>query len=174
MEKSAEPIAAPEKRQKESPINRILRIAAYPIAGISGLFVMGNDLHRSAYEKSKGIPGNPHFKDIQSKFDGQYAEIARDFEAGVLNTAQRLEKELVVKKQYSAAVGEKMEKLGFSDKWFRMKDITNKWETVNRGSKQQAVINGLTVAGIAVGALLATTNSQLLDDLGAKDKENSR
>lgn len=171
MEKSVSTETTVEKREKMPWVNRIISIAAYPIAGISGIWVAANELHNAAYQKAKGLDGNPHFGEIQKLYDGKYVDIAKKFEDGLLNTQQRLTAEWAVKKEYSKAVGGKMKALGFGDGWGRMEDLPNKWHSVNRGTKQSAIISGLTVAGVAIGALLTIANSKSLIEYFSQDSQ---
>lgn len=153
----------PATTEHETFINKVLRVVAYPVAAISGFFVTANEVHNAVYSKLKDTPGDPYFGEIAKKFKGEYAKNAQEYISGEIDAAARLQDELRIKKQYSEAIGAKLSELGFSDGFFRMKNFTNKWQTVSRGTKQNAVINGLTVAGIAIGAILSTTNSRLFD-----------
>ncbi len=172
MEETAKLVVAPENKERDSLITRILKVAAFPVAGISGLWVTSNDLHTSAFSKAKSVSGNPHFGPIADKYRNEYIANAQAFEAKLPGSSQAefLAKELEIKTRQSMEVGAKLEEMGFGHRYFGLKDLGNKWRYVNRGSRQQALINGMTVAGITVGAILSVSSSKLLDNVFSNDK----
>ena len=181
---AVEILPTPAPKEKEDTLhwlNRALKIAAYPIAGLSGLLVAANDLHGSAYKKAQSVLGDPFFGKIHAKHKPLYKANAEQYErrdkGGVVLT-KFFDEEMRIKNLHSPAVGMKMKELGFSEEFFGLKDIVHKWKYVNRGSKQQAVVNGMTVAGIAIGALLTMAGSKTLIEMFSgkeeKDQEKAR
>lgn len=180
MEDSAQNVDAPKKMpepttaqpapvKEDTPhlLNRMIKIAAYPIAAISGFAVMNRDVHSSAYQKAKGVVGNPLFKDIADTYEPQFTKNAEALmrKDNPISQQEFSAIDMKIKTAHSNAVSKRIEKLGLGNEFFGLKNFSTKWNYINRSKRQQAMINGLTVSGIAIGALLTIGNSKVLGDM---------
>jgi len=173
MEESAKPVPVLETEDNPHIFNKILKVVAYPVAAISGLWVAGREVHNGVYQKASSVEGNPIFGDIRSQFKPQYTKNAEEAVSGAISKEVFLANEFAIKTEHSRAIGERLEKIGFSNRnqGFGFKNFAAKWKYVNNGTKQSAIIQGLTVSGIAIGAMLTIANSKSIIDYFAKDKD---
>jgi len=176
MEKSAEPIAAPEKTEKAPFLNRALRIAAYPLALISGFWMTEKQLHDNAYQNLKRYKAFDDFLK-PGESGGLEARNLANVQDRIHNRTtveEFLEKSAGTKMEYSAQVTERMEHMGLGKSYT---NFIRKWNYNNSGGKTEAWLKGATVTGIvAVVVLTMAQSKSLLEFLGfeSNDKGNSR
>jgi len=172
MEKSASTTDAPKVQEpKESWLNRTLKVAAYPIAALSGLWAAGRELHYAAYKTIQSGENNPLFKEIKNTYEPSFAKNAHDLASKTITEEKFLSEFIRIKGEHSHAVGAKMQSLGLGNELFGLKDMPKKWSTVNRDARNRALITGATVTGIAIGAMLTIANSKTLEQFFGKENE---
>jgi len=173
----ADPTQSQDKAQKSGFFAKALNVAAYPISGLLGLWTTANDVHYAAYVKlktQKRADGKSiAFGDLEEKYGAQYAENGAKLVAGSIDAGEFLSKDLAIKELHSPQVGARMAAAGLGNEWLGLKKLPQKWQFIGRDGKQRAVISGLTIAGISIGALLTIANSKSLGSLlGGKEKED--
>jgi hypothetical protein len=150
--------------KKEAPtpfISKVLKWAGYPLAAISGYLVARNSVREDAYDTAKrfGV-----FDDILKEYKPINETNVKARLAGEITQEEFLARSAMTKTGYSKAASERLEHMGIGE-------FPEMWNYIRRGSKQRAVIEGMTVAGIAIGAWLTIANSKPFASLFAKDDE---
>jgi len=163
MDKITESIAATQKEDNPHFINRMIKIVAYPISLAAGFLVTNTSVRDSAYQKAKKRGG---FDDIEIKFGGKDRQDLVLKNSQLITQEEWLERAIKNKLSHSAAVQEKMEELGINR-------FASKWKYINRGNKQKAIIDGLTVAGISIGAILTIANTKSLTEFFFGESKNN-
>ena len=163
MSKSVPPEAASPEQDNPLFAQRVIKFLAYPFSLAAGLLVTHTSVRDSAYQKAKKRGG---FCDIEETFGNEHShDLALRLNERI-SKEEFLERSISNKVRHSHAVQEQMEKLGIAG-------FTSKWNYINRGNKQKAIIEGLTVGGIAIGAILTIANSKSLTQLFSKDCTNN-
>ena len=86
---------------------------------------------------------------------------------GIIDTAECYKRSIVNKLSYQKLADERMEKIGLDS-------FAKKWNYMAKANKQDAVLIGMTVFGVAIGALLTMSNSKTLNNLFSKDSSQEQ
>lgn len=160
MDKTDAPVGMPAQ-EKTSLLEKAVRLFAFPIAGISGLWAGHVSLRSSTKNTAKDFG-------VFARIDKERIPVSTATTmkrlAGETSVAEFLAEDAANKAEYTRQVGVELEKLGLNK-------TANQWKYVSQISKQRAVIEGMTVAGIAVGALLTITESKLLSRMFTHNKD---
>jgi hypothetical protein len=151
------------KKEQELPLfNRILRVAAYPIALASGLWATHTDLRNTSYDSARRQGA---FNDLLEKHRPIASQGVQDRIAGKISAEEFFQQAMKNKGEYSKAVDERMKTLG-------VKSMFDKWKYINRADKKHALVEGMKVVGISLGAMLTVANSKSLVDFFVGDKKH--
>ena len=149
------------QEDKEHLIDKTLKFIAFPIAAASGYLTARVNLHRAAYEVEKRIGT---FDKVIAEHTPFSKANSMQCDAGAIDAETYLDKAWEIKNSFSKAVKDSMERRG-------LEKITNQWKHINRNEKLTAVINALTVSGVAIGALLTIADNRWLSERFFKDKD---
>jgi hypothetical protein len=164
MEKEQETTAAPEEAKKTPLFNRVLKMAAYPAAALSGFWATSVNVHNSAYNKAKALGA---FDDILETATTRSKSEVEARRKGQISLEEFSEKWPKSKLAFQEAAEARMKYMGLDS-------FKNKWKYMAKESKQEAVLVGLTVTGIAIGALLTIANSKTVGNLFGSEKDDSK
>lgn len=158
MEKSTPPIKTEEK---PGLFGKVLKWAGYPVAAVSGYLVTRTAVNEETYETAKrfGV-----FDDILKEYRPLNDVNVKARMADEISQSEFLARSAITKAGYSKAASKRLEHMGVSE-------FPEMWNYIRRGARQRAVIEGMTVAGIAIGAWLTIANSKPFASLFAKDDE---
>jgi hypothetical protein len=138
-------------------LSKALKALSVPIGAVSGYIVTRINIRHSAYENAKN---HNMFKDITGS--GTKREQAMHVIGEAVIGAEKTGKQFEVLAQsiplhadYQKAFTKRMEtaKLG---------TFLKQWKFTSSFQQQNAVINGLTVAGVAIGAIYAIASSKMI------------
>lgn len=155
MENSVPHNAAPETapaNEEKSAINTTLKLLSYPLAVVAGAWATNSTVRAGFY---KGVSKLKEFKDIEEKYGKQYQDASTQCKKGLIDKAQRAESWATTRKNQLQEIEGLMETLGTNT-------FLSKWKEISRGNQQNAIITGLSVTGIAIGAILTVSNSKTL------------
>jgi hypothetical protein len=155
-------VLKPEKQENPTTFNKIMKAVGYPVAAISGLWATKVSVHNNAYNTAKKLGA---FDDILEKTTPESRSQIKDLINNAIPTEEYITKSLQSKAAYQAAADERLELMGLNT-------FKNKWDYMAKASKQDAVLIGLTVSGIAIGAWLSIANNKSLSNLFSNGKEN--
>lgn len=163
-------LKTPEKTSEDESdtpgmLTRILKVAAYPIAVISGYWVTKVTVHNYAYDNAKFMKG---VKSISEPHRSALQAIGEEADAVIKNggTYDLPAKVSPLFEKHTPAVAERLEKLGLGT-------LRKQWNFTSTYQQHQAVINGLTAAGIAIGSLLMIANSKTFSRMFSKQEKNN-
>lgn len=167
MEKPEAPKSHPTPHnhapKRESALLQGLQLIAYPTAIGGGLFATDLEIRKGAY---RNFAKHGVFNELQQSRDKAYDAA---IEAAKSNGhGERLPDSVkVIEHEY---------RIGVRD-WFRghgMHSSMDYWKALTRNQKVEAFVMGSTVSGIAIGSILAITQSQKLADFFTKDAEEKQ
>jgi hypothetical protein len=146
--------------------NQALKVIAYPIAGLSGLWAASISVTNSAYETARKLHA---FDDILQKVTPKSEADIQDCIHGVIDSKENFDRAIKSKLEYHSAVNARMKKLGLDS-------FERKWDYVAKASKEDAALKGMTASGVAIGALLTIANSKLVSKIfsGHHEREQER
>lgn len=158
MENYVQDNAAPEKapqKQNIDAVNAALKLAALPVAAASGAWVAHTSVRSSMY---RTISNSKSFKAIETKFNAKYDA-----------NEELLVKKLIDNKAYSenwsAIRAEHGKEVQALMKMFGVEGFFQKFQKLNRSNKQNAIIAGMSAAGISIGAIFAIADMKVLNGL---------
>jgi hypothetical protein len=167
-----------DKSNESSLLSKALKVVSLPVAAISGYIVTSINIRHSAYENAKD---HGMFKDLS----GSYKD-AKGNE--VITPRQEAMHALGEKVMAAEKIGQRVDVLAESIPLHANygKSFTKRMETAKLGSfvkqwrftspfqQQNALINGLTVAGVAIGAILSIANMKTIQHaFSSQDAEKS-
>ena len=155
MDKSTEAAIATENQENPNAFSRALKVIAYPFALVAGFWATNVRVHNSAYNVARTLKG---FEDILGQETPKSEKEMAQRIAGELEKDEFFSRAINNRLSYTKAATERMEHLGL-DSFYK------KWRYIAEESKQVAIIEGLTISGIAIGALLTMANSKRLTTL---------
>ena len=166
IEKTAPAPDKPEKEDRLHWANRMLKVAAYPIAAISGLWVTHTSIHAKFNQYARELK---EFQVIEKKFAPLRQELATKCDMGIIDKVTNLTEGSKLRLANRHAIDVQMEKLGYDG-------VINKFRGLSRNKRQLAIVEGMTVAGIAIGALLTMANSKTLIEFfsGKEEKDQGQ
>ena len=166
MENTDQHIAAPEKEQKTSPFMKAIEILTFPVSGLAGLWTTHISIRNDAQEVAKA----PDLFLHKTFTDYQKVRVKHDHlrETNAITKQEWQALDTGSRNAYRAILDAKMEEHGLGT-------FMSKWNYVSRSARQKAVIEGMGVAMVAVGALLSITNSKFVQHMFDSDtKGNER
>lgn len=160
---SKEPNAiSPQNEQSGGIASRLLRVLAYPIAAISGYWAADVSAHNSAYNTAKSLGA---FDDILAVSTPRSRLEIQELITDKIATKEFWSKALASKSEYQIKADERMYKMG-------LRGFRSKWDYMAKANRQDAILVGMTVAGIAIGALLTMAESKAINNLfGSDDRQ---
>jgi hypothetical protein len=126
-------------------------LASYGVAGVSGAVAVDLNVRQSMY---KNFATHGIFNDLQAIRTKQYKDLYANIEKGEVHDVPS--QVSTIEKIYRANIKERFEGMG-------IKHFGDWWHTLTRSQKLDAVVQGLTVSGIAIGALMMINNSPELE-----------
>lgn len=160
MSKPADPKTV-DSDEQQGPVSQIVKLAAYPISVGLGLWAARVNISDACYNTIRDFDGFGDF--LQQRRIGlgdKFRAARRNIEAGISNEgfpnivrADRLD--------YFPIVEQRKLDLG-------IKNVFDEIKFIHRSHKQTAIINGLTIGAVSLGALLAVANSRAVNNLFAK------
>lgn len=147
-----------------SNLHTLVDAISYGVAGYSGWLATDLSIRTGMY---KNLASQGVFDDIQKQRKSDYQNLLREAETG--NQIILPEKIRVLEETYRDSVRQRIEGLG-------IKGMEDWWKLLKRNQKMDAIVQGLTVSGIAIGALMLVTNSREFNALVARgaDGDNGR
>lgn len=146
---------------KNSATNKVLKILAYPISFATGLFVTKTNLSDAAYNQFKHYGGIEQLRTQGAEGMRQILEEgAHNALLGISNSG--LPDKVV---EHRANYFPKFEA---RKKAFGINNIVDEWKIAHRSEKHNAVINGIMVTAVVLGALLEVTNSKMFNNFFSK------
>ena len=171
------PVAVAQPKPEANPINKILQVAAYPISALSGFWAAHWRVHGDTYNNLKrfdafkdihqeGVPGGLDMRNRKNVQD-------RILHPETHSVEKFLEISKLTKSEYSQKVSARMEQYGLGG---GMTNFKRKWEYINSPAKLEATLVGLTVTGVALGAMLTVANGKSLFEImsGNAEEEKTR
>lgn len=168
MDKSSEPAVATEAKETPHPLNRMLAVAAFPISALTGYWTASVTAHHASYNKAKGLGT---FDDLSAIASSKGKADIQDALKGEITTEEFGQRVIKNTEAFRTPGFERMEKLGLQYS-HDLKTFKNKWNFMSLESRQTALLNGLAVSGITIGAVLSMANSKTLTNMfSGKSKE---
>ena len=143
-------------------IDKVLKAIAFPIAAVTGYIAARTNLHTASYDVEKRLGS---FDDILEKHTPLSKANSKAFIEGAIDKKTYLTRAYDLKNSYSKAVYERMNHMGL-DKF------SSEWRHVSRNQRLTAIINALTVSGVAVGALLTIADNRWLSSKFDKEEKD--
>lgn len=160
-------MSAPDTENKTSneglTVSRLIKWLTYPIAAVSGFWAANVSVHNNAYNTAKTLGA---FDDILDVATPKSISDLHQGVVGKISTAECYARSIENKLNYQKLADERMAKIGLDS--FR-----SKWNYMAKANKQDAVLIGMTVFGIAIGALFAISESKTLNNLISSEKKDS-
>ncbi len=143
---------------KDASEIKALELAAYPAAAITGGVVLKSSVEDKLYDNLKRL--------------NQLPEISSHREAFKTTSVTMGEKVAIELPKFHAGFSkiydDKLHKLGFTS-------FAKRFGGLHKGQKLDALMHGITAAGITVGVFLTVANSKLLEKFsGKKDETQTR
>ncbi len=160
-------VTAPKQPEKEDKLhwaNRMLKVVAYPIAAISGLWVTYTSTHAKFNQDVRPLK---EFQAIEKKFTALRQDMVTRCDRGIIDTSTLRAESHKLKLDNRVAISAQLEKLGLDG-------VVDKWCSLSRNKRQLTIVEGLTVSGIAIGAMLSIANSKALIELFAGKEEQDK
>lgn len=146
---------------------KFLKIAAYPVSFLTGFFVTKVNISDSAYNHFKHYDG---IADIRKEGTGAIKKI---FQEGIDNAKKGVGNEGFLKKVVEHR-NEYFPKIEGRKKALGIHSFFDEWKVVHRSDKQNAVINGIMVTAVALGALLEVTNTKMFNNFFSRSDSQER
>jgi hypothetical protein len=152
----------PDEKETGSSAGKILNIAAYPIAAASGFMVGKTHIYQESYgtHDRKGA-----FDTIKKEFMAEYNNILDN------KNLTPNEKKLAFyrnRSDFNQARTAKLEEMGFKNTWDHYR------YSIASHARNNALISGFTIAGIALGVMLMVSNSKnIFGSLYDKDDKDN-
>ena len=147
-------------------VSKAIKALTFPIAAVSGYWVAARRIYVNAYDNAKehGL-----LKDlVNGKRKEGLEAIGREALAAVAANKQYniLEKSVPFHNAHNEKVLEHFKKIGLGT-------TGKRWQFLRGDQKQAAMIEFMTVAGIAVGALLTVANNKTISHLLGREQETT-
>ena len=158
------------KTESSSPFTKALKILAYPISLGAGLWTARINTSDATYQRMKidgGIDDLRNTLMAKRKEMTQKAVASLEHEGAETATREFIAASKVADKAYFKAIEDRYAKLGLST-------FAEQWDFIHRSQRQDAIINGLTITGITIGALLTIANSKAVSNLFEPGEESPR
>lgn len=165
-EEKLRPKAAEEAQPHVSMVQKLLKVAAIPIALASGYWATKTEL-RAATNRLGTAEGM--FDDIDAANRSAKNPLIKARINNEISREEYLEKTTAIRLRYRAAIDDRMQHMG-------QETFLEKLRYVKRSAAQKAIIDGLTVSGVALGVLLTLADSKSLTELlspKASDEPNA-
>lgn len=133
---------------------------SYLVSGYSGWMATDLSIRSSMY---KNFAAQGVFNDLQKERNADYKKILDKIAGGdkdkIAETVHALEE------GYRLKVRERFKEIGIDG-------MSDWWRTLKRNQRMDAIVNGLTVSGIAIGALMLVSNSREFNALLSRNFES--
>lgn len=151
---NAEPTATPKNKAdaQDNTFSKVLRVLAFPISFISGLIVAHVQVRGSA---AREAINDGSLKDIVDNYSKQRSPIITARIRGELSAEEFSKLSIEARDIYRHAADARMQHMGHGS-------FLERLSYVPRSAAQKALLEGVAVAGVTLGALLALSNSRLL------------
>lgn len=160
MQESAEAASPPKEN---TTARTLVNVGSYAVSGFSGYYTADINIRKSMYKNfaTKGL-----FDDLQKARKAEYEVLFKTLEQ---NDNHHVADQVVeIEERYRIAVRNRFRTMGLSD----MQDY---WKVLNRNQKIDTATTALTVAGVAIGALISVThNQEIAELLGIRGKGNTK
>lgn len=157
--------------EPDNILSKVLKIAAYPLGAFTGWWVTRNQVRHYTFQKLKVRGGLDDI--IATHEEGQLNREMSEALSHIRNSDSVYDlttKNRPLEKEYTEAIRERMKKLGLDG-------IKNQSEFIYKPQFHKALIEGVTAATIAIGALLIIANSKSLarafNDITDKEKDET-
>ncbi len=164
MEQNDQPIAAPKAQEKSGFFSKILKAVSVPVAAAAGFTVTYTEVRGNARKSAKQ--------------DGTLSDVVKDNEisqgavielrkAGQISKEEFLARSATNRDIYRKAADARLDHMGHGS-------FLKKFDYISRSNKSRAIIEGLAVTGIAIGAMFAVANSKVLDTMFSKKSDEDK
>ena len=157
--------SAPAKEEKTSVFSKVVDIIAFPAAALTGYWTAHTSIRNDAQEIAKAPDLFLH--DLFDKYQKKRVEYDRKREANLITKEEWQELDKTTRDEYRYLLDTKMEEHGLGS-------FMSKWNYITRTERQKALIEGMGVSMIVVGALFSISGNKLMENLfghSKKDKE---
>jgi hypothetical protein len=141
---------------------RVMKLLAYPVAIASGYWAASTRVHNDAYNQAKRLGV---FNDVLKDMTPKSEAVVQNRIDNKITVEKFTHDSMELKGEYQRLADARLKHVGLDT--FR-----KKWNYMEKSSKQVAIIEGLTVFGIAIGAMLTMGESKALSKIFSK-KEKS-
>lgn len=163
-----QPIAASAEQEKANIVTRVLKVLTFPISAAAGFLVTHIEVRGHANKQAKQQrAADPIFDKIVQANDDAIAENTRRFDAKEVTLKEFRALERENRKTYRRDADARMKQLGRGN-------FLGKFDYISRSNKNQALIEGITVATIAIGVLLTIADSKTLNNMFQKDENEQK
>jgi hypothetical protein len=152
--------------ERSNLLHRFLKIFAFPIAAVSGFWATHTSVRSSAFKTAEDLK-------IFRKIDGDYLRERKAHidahDRGQISMAELHKRDTILKREHRGKIRTRMGEIGRSN-------FVTQWDYISRSSRQRAIIDGMTVVGVSIGAMLTIGDSKWLTDQlfhRGDDKEKS-
>lgn len=165
MDTSADSKNAPKKPAPVSSLQRGLELLAFPVAGISGFWAVYNSIRSSVKNTAKefGL-----FDKLDAELKPNSIKTHTTPIGSTFPKEQFIREDRVNHKVYTKGVANILEERGLGPLNFK-----TRWDYVSSIAHQHALVDGMTVAGVAVGAILTIADNKWLMSHFGGDKTNN-
>lgn len=146
-----------------SLLRAIMKTTFVPVSALLGLLVANTEVRGSANRKALT---ETTLKDIAEKQMKAKSKLQAERLAGKISKQEFQQLETEQLRNFRKAVDTRMKYMGYN--------FLNKFNYVARSDAQKAIIDGITVAGITIGALFAVGNSKSIVDFLSGDEEKEK
>lgn len=159
------------KYHEEPPsfFNKALKVLAFPISLATGFWTMKINTSDSVYSRLKIDGGLDDLRDslLKERRAMTQEAVSQIGTKGESAAVQHfLQESKATDGAYFKKIEGRLEELG-------LHSFPAQWEFIHRSQKQSAIINGLTITGITLGALLSVANSKALARFFADDDDKT-
>lgn len=150
-----------------SLFSKWLSWAAYPVSAVAGLWTAKVNIGDAVYDRLKR---DKALDDIRNPLIEQRATLSQEAASDIISSqitdrvSRYAEKCNVADKAYFHNVGARLKALGLDS-------FAEQWKFVHRSQKQSAVMNGVFMSSVTLGAILGIADSKVLAHLFSRRDE---
>jgi hypothetical protein len=163
MDENTKKIKLTAQETPQSIMSKALRITAIPLGVLLGGWTTYINVRASANEKAKQVSPLKEINDDFSK-DLENTFLLRS--RGAISAEECAERAVMNKAAHTEATTRFMKNMGLDGP-------IKKWGFIHKANRQKAIVEGLTVAGITVGSMLAVANIKSIKEFFLGDPDEA-